>query len=200
MPSGDINRFGELVEAIKSTLDQNRLRPHARETAREQGRIAMEWLVDFSPEAIPGRTLVTTGHDHTSIIQGWRGPHDADRPDGAESLITNLSEHVDVQRSGTSIKNYVIAPRGQAAARAGFEGSRKLSFWLGAPLIWPVRAAKFRKPGFVEMAQVIHPGFGPHGGKDFVESAADRARPEMAETFHEMAVEVAFEPIEGFFS
>jgi hypothetical protein len=194
----DINRFGELVSAIKATLDQNRFRPHARETARDQGDIAMRWLVDFSPEAIPQQTVMTTGHDHETIKGGWRGPHDSDRPDGAEALITNLSEHVDVQRSGTSVKNYVIAPRGRTAL-TGFTGPAKLSFWLGPPLIWPVRKPKFRVPGFVEMTQVTHPGFGPHGGQDFVERAADRARPEMTETFHEMAVEVAFEPIERFF-
>lgn len=187
----EVDRFGELVDAIRQTADKVRAQKMAQAASRRQGKIAMRWLVDYSPQTT-AQTFVTTGHDHTSILKGWRGPFDRPVMDGAESVVSSASEHIDVQRSGTTAKRYPIPKVAPVTS--------KLEFWLGPPLKWPVRKAKFRKPGFVQMTQVEHPGFEPHGGRDFVERAADQARPEMVKEFSETGYEVAFEPLKRVFS
>lgn len=187
------DEFQKLVGAIKKIADPARARTISREAAGRQAEIARGWLYEFSPQAIPARTFMTTGHQHTPISAGWRGPTSRENPDGASSSIFNVSEHIDVQRSGTEKKNYPITPRGPVGALAA-EPAR-LVFWLGPPLKWGVRSARFRKPGFVAMTAVTHPGIEPHGGKDFVESAADQARPGMIREFRKAGIRIAFEPL-----
>lgn len=188
MPSASINRFGELIDSIKRIASMAHYGPISQRAAHRQAQLTTPMLIEFSPEAIPGRTLMTTGHSHTPIIAGWRGPFTQGAFDGATSTIENVSEHIDVQRMGTERKNYPIP------IRRGM-----VKFWLGTPLMWPVRKAKFRKPGFVRMAQVIHPGIEPHGGKDFVETVADKVRPELTRVFRDAGMQIAFEPLRKFF-
>jgi hypothetical protein len=187
------DRFGRLVSAITKIANPARARAISRDAAGRQAKIARGWLFEFSPQAIPARTFMTTGHQHTSISAGWRGPTSREEPDGASASVFNISEHVDVQRGGTEKKNYPITPRGPVGALAA-EPAR-LIFWLGPPLKWGVRSARFRKPGFVAMTAVIHPGIEPHGGRDFVESASDQARPGMIREFREAGIKIAFEPL-----
>jgi hypothetical protein len=190
----EVNRFSELVDAIRKIADPFRNAAIAGEGAKRQSRLALEWLIEFSPEAIPGRTLITTGHHHETIVRGWRGPFTQLAFDGAESTITNVSEHIEVQRYGTRDKDYII-PLGRRSDNID-PYARDLVFWLGPPLIWPVQVPRLRGGDFVYMRLVRHPGLEPHGGKDFVESAADQARPGMVEFFRETGMEIAFKPLE----
>jgi hypothetical protein len=198
----DLDRFDELVRSIRRSLSMERLSAMAQQTVERQQAIAFESLWKHTPQKTR-QTFMTTGHeDHTSIGEGWRLDSPERLPDGARAVIRNVSEHVDVQRTGTTKKDYPITPGKGVAGPSNsfwmpFEFPR-LVFWLGPPLKWPVRAARFRKGGFFSFAQVRHPGFGPWGGKDFVEEATDESRPEMARALREDGKQI-FKPLREFF-
>jgi hypothetical protein len=207
MPQSSVNRFGELMGAIRQSLDRERMTGIARDAVLEQQEEAEHQLFIFSPQATP-ETRVTTGHDHTPIWMGWESLLPEQLPDGAKATVISTSEHVGVQRTGTIKKGYKIWPGttgggtifypGGGRRRARY-GTGRLRFWLGKPLKWPVRVARLRKPGFVAMTVVEHPGFGPWGGRDFVETAVEAAMPKMVEAFLDASIEVT-EPIREFFS
>jgi len=198
------DRFPELVEAVRKTLDRERISVMAEEIAVEHQESALVWLTYASPEAT-SETLMTTGHDHTSIKEGWDTGPVSRTPDGAEATVINRSEHVDWQRSGTAEH---IIPFGRSGVESVSQSgdirrtvgpTRPIAFWLGAPLKWPVHVARFAKtPGIYSFLEVTHPGFGPWGGRDFVEVAADDARPELEYTFRRGMKEV-LRPLEEFF-
>ena len=203
MPT-EVDRFPEFLESIRDTANRERIASIAGEAVRDQQRFMFGRLVFWSPRAA-GDTFMSTGHDHTAIEDGWRYGSVSQTGNGAEASMDNVSEHVDVQRSGTLKKKYEIPhPGTRKQSRPGgllqTYGKSQLAFWLGSPLKWGVKSARFQKAGFVYMDRVTHLGFGPHGGRDFVEVAAESGRGEMESIARDAGREIAFRPLEEFFS
>jgi hypothetical protein len=206
------DRFEQLTRALRETVDRDRVNALARQASREQQEVAERYLTLFSPRKT-SQTHMTTGHDHVEIAEGWDpGPVESTQR-GARFSIANRSPHVNWQRFGTG--PHEIWPRessggessGRLLGKRPFvylgEGtsrgySPRLVFWLGPPLRWPVRLARFRKAGFVKMTKVNHPGFEPHGGRDFVMTASEVARPGMVEPVRQ-ATQFIMEPLREFF-
>jgi hypothetical protein len=200
-----VDRFDEMVHAIRDSLNKERLAEIARKTVDRQQGIAFEELWDHTPQKTR-QTFMTTGHEsHTSIGEGWRLDSPRALPDGAEAVIRNVSEHIDVQRTGTTRKNYpipnIMAPARGSGPAPGWKPFAHpwMVFWVGPPLKWPARKKKFQSGRFGAFSQVRHPGFGPWGGRDFVEEAADEARPAMIDALRDESREM-FKPAREFFS
>ena len=198
----EVDRFPELAEAVREYGNRERIKSLAVGAVEQQRTYMMGKLRDNSPIARPD-TYVDTGHSHTTIIEGWEHGESFATGTSVGTTINNRSEHIDVQRSGTQKKGYPI-PSGASRKprRPGgliqTYGKGQVRFWLGPPLKWPVRSARFRKAGFVSLDQVTHPGFEPWGGRDFVEVAADSGRPELIKIFSE-EMGHTYKPLEEFF-
>lgn len=195
--SVQLNRFPDLARSIRKSTDRSRANRVAVDRATEIGNAALHRMIELSPRSVPGITFFTTGHDHTSIVDGWVGPMVREQQDGASVYIENTSEHISVQRTGTNEKGYII-PLGRRVGRSGpHEGSRNtLKFWL--PTTNPVQKPKYNVPGFVRMRLVRHPGVEPHGGRDFVVRALDSAKPEIDLARRRMLEEIVY-PLHRFF-
>lgn len=192
-----LDRFPELMEAIRETLDSERSKRLARDGVREQQRVAKYWLIKFSPYSTPA-TFVTTGHDHTSIRSGWRDGQVTDFGNaGAEAVIVNVSEHVDVQRTGIETEGEYTIPHNPTG----------VVFWLGPPLHTPIRSQqhrfKVRQGGFFRFYQITrgwgHGHFGPWRGRDFAEVAAESMSDSLARISDETTEKIAFERLRRFF-
>ena len=163
MPS-IVNRFGELTRAIAQTINRRTLHNTERDIAADIGEIYFERLRQHTPH----RTAeYWTGHDHTSIEQGWIPPRVVTQPDSARIIIGNKSEHVEFQRFGAAMD------------RAGY----KIPFNAADP---SQKALQFRWPTTIDHGvpphtryskEVFHPGFRPWGDEDFAVRAADAALP-----------------------
>lgn len=199
----EVDRFPELAEAIREYANRERIMGLATGAVEQQRVYMIDKLRDNSPIAGPD-TFYDTGHgDHTTIIEGWEYGDSSATGTRASATINNRSEHVDVQRSGTQKKGYPIPHGGGRKPRrpgglVQTYGKSQVRFWLGPPLKWKVGSARFQKAGFVALDQVDHPGFEPWGGRDFVEVAADRGRPELIRIFSEEMGHV-YKPLEEFF-
>lgn len=186
-----VNRFGEIVGSFDFFFGPAELSRIVTGAVKEIQKIARYWLERESPELSFGHYM-TTGHDHTPIYQGWvSGPIESRYGFGGEggvrggarswATIGNKSEHINVQRSGTTKKNYRIP--------ASPDGS--VTFWLGPPLVWPVRSPRIPGDGrFFRFREVTHPGIKPWGGSDFAERAINNAFPDMNRAF-ESAMDAA---------
>lgn len=198
----EVDRFPELFNAIRDFASVERVKRIAKGVAEQHRAFMIGVLRENSPVAGPD-TFVDTGHADRSILESWRYGEFFEGSNFVEAGIANDSPHVNEQRYGTRKKGYAIPHAGaRKPSRPGgltqIYGQSQLRFWLGPPLKWPVRAARFRKGGFVYMDQVRHPGFGPWGGRDFVEVAADEGRPQMVQIFNE-EMRGVYEPLEKFF-
>lgn len=180
-----VNRFPQLVRAVEETADRTRAQDISGAGMRLIGRDLHPVMKEFSPKATK-ETFYTTGHDHTTIYDGWSPPIVDPGGDGAVLRLMNRSEHIDVQRTGTEKRGYKIPsnPTG-------------VGFWLGSPLKWGRRIPG--PPGFVRFAQITHPGFSPWGGRDFVASAAEEMAGETRSTMESTARTIAFRKLEEFF-
>ena len=201
------DEFDQMIVAIREALSKKRLMNIAAIAVRDQQRIAADHLFDHSPEAILGYTLMTTGHQHISVKQGWENEPPKRDGKGVEAIIINKSEHVRVQMTGTRKKFYQIPHQlgtvsgtvGGAESKRGTQ-SKGVTFWWGAPLKWrATKVAKFRKPGFVHLRVVSHPGFGPWGGENFVGGAIREAEPAMNRVLDEVRSEV-MRPLRQYFN
>lgn len=200
-----VNRFDELIAAVERTANMDRLLGVSGNIVEEQTEFAQRELYEFSPRITPG-TFMSTGHNHTPISEGWARLPQELSSDSVAVTIVNTSEHVRVQREGTTRKNYPITPRQSSAygTRLFPGGSRynlgsRLFFWIGPPLRWPVRAASFRKGGWAWMTKVEHPGFGPWGGRDFVLDAAEAAQDILVDIFRLSGRDEYLRPLRRFF-
>lgn len=155
-----VNRFPELKKTIERSTKRVVVRSAVRMGVVDLGDEMLPVLREYSP-AKTQETFMTTGHDHTTIYDGWSRPEvKMNHLGGVDMQILNRSEHIDVQRTGTEKRGYPIP----------FEPTG-VTFWLGDPLKWGRRLPG--GPGFVRFNRIKHPGFGPWGGKDFVEEAAE---------------------------
>lgn len=192
----NLDRFNELISAIRDVANQDRISAATMQAVDRQQRVVYGTLLGNTPRKT-GATHVSTGHSHTAIQDGWRKDRSRKIRRGAKMSISNSSEHIDVQRFGTIKKKYQIPLN---PTRGFHTPGGRLEFWLGAPLKWPVRKAKFRKPGFVNMALVEHPGIRPWGGSDFVERTARDVIPAMKTEAFAASEKIAFEPLKRFFT
>ena len=196
----EVDRFPELAEAIREYANRERIMRLATGTVEQQRVYMIDKLRDNSP--IAGQdTFHDTGHDHTTIIEGWEYGESFATGTRAGATINNRSEHIDWQRSGTARHDIPHSATRKPRRPGGLTqtyGKSQVRFWLGPPLKWKVRSARFQKAGFVAFDQVDHPGFEPWGGRDFVEVAADSGRPELIKIFKEEMGHV-YKPLEEFF-
>jgi hypothetical protein len=189
-----VNRFDALISAVERTASQSHTQEVSAGIAGEHQEYAQSMLVAFSPYSTQ-YTHVSTGHSHTSIVDGWRSLPVERVGNGASATIANTSEHVNMQRYGTDAKNYPITAR----SGTGF-GSGRLFFWIGPPLKWPVRKAAFRKGGWAWMTMVKHPGYGPWLGSDFVEDMAMASGDTMGNMFVSRGKQEYLRPLRSFFA
>jgi hypothetical protein len=175
------DRFPRLIDAVEKVADRSRMQDGAEETVESQLWVAENALVDRSPH-VTSETFVTTGHERNPIRDSWLSPPPSRERDGAIGAVTSDAEHLDWQREGTEDHPIPTSPTG-------------LWFWVGEPLKWPTRQPR---PGFIYRQEVQHPGFGPWGGRDFVEVAAEDAEDTLVNLFVDLGDELAFEPLRSF--
>ena len=179
------DRFPELADAVEEIADRGRMRDASKETVERQLWFASVALADHSPH-VTSETFLTTGHERNPIQDSWVLPPPSSERDGASGTIASESGHIEWQRYGTEKKDYPIEASGPGG----------LWFWTGPPLKWPSSLP----PGFVNLPAVEHPGFGPWGGRDFVEVAAEDAEPVLNTLFFDMGDSLAYDPLRDFYA
>lgn len=184
------NRFPALVAAIQETASVARGRVELENAAILAGQLAEMYLKRLSPHRTyppvntwqgPGTPEPYEGErkrePHVPISEGWQRPDVTISGTTAEVLITNVSEHLDVQRTG------ILTPYTETGPQL---------FW------YPLKGGGGGRAYFLGVTRNHY--FGPWGGRDFVEEAADQARPDLMEIFRESSYNVAFSALNRHFN
>jgi hypothetical protein len=183
----EVNEFPDLQHVISRSTNRIIKSAQVQMELPRLGEKIEPVLREYSPIAGPD-TFMTTGHNHTTIYDGWSRPITRGNPrGGADLMFMNKSEHVEVQRTGTEDRGYPIPlnPTGS-------------TFWLGSPLKWGRSLPG--GPGFVRFPQITHPGIvEPWGGRDFVEEAAEAFDHDWHVIMVEILKKVVFGELDKFF-
>lgn len=173
-----VNRFPELIDAVRRTSDEDRAAQAAMLAVGRQSEIAMSELGASSPYSTR-ETLYATRHEPHHIADSWMIMRTERDGAGAKSVVGNSAPHIEWQRYGT--------PGHDISA----QGPWGLTFWTGSPLRWASRHQDGHA-GWMRKKSIDHPGFGPWGGSDFVVGAAARVGSELARIAIDAGDEIAF--------